>query len=118
MSRALAATSLNKRLALFLLLAAPAAAVDGEPVATLKKYCFQCHGKAATGGVDLEQLTGQASIGEHFQRWDKVATVLEEKRMPPPKMPQPEEERGWRRHVGFVPGSVNMPGSMKATPGG
>ena len=66
MSRALAATSLNKRLAVLLFLAA--AAVDGEPVATLKKYCFQCHGKAAMGGINLEQLTLQASIGEHFQR--------------------------------------------------
>jgi len=87
----LATTNWNKRLAILLLLAGPAAAVDAQPVATLKKYCFQCHGKAAIGGINLEQLTLQASIGEHFQRWEKVAAVLEEKRMPPPKMPQPEE---------------------------
>ena len=74
------------------LLAAGAQAADLSipPVATLKKYCFQCHGKAAMGGVNLEELTAQKSVGERFQQWDKVASVLEEKRMPPPKMPQPE----------------------------
>ena len=70
---------------------AAAAGMDGQPLATLKKYCFQCHAKAAMGGVNLEQLSGNTTMGEQFQQWEKVVTVLEQKRMPPAKMPQPEE---------------------------
>ncbi len=57
-----------------------------------RQYCFQCHGKtAAMGGVNLEQLTSQPSIGDGFRHWEKVATALEQKRMPPEKMPQPAD---------------------------
>ena len=37
--------------------------------ATFKKYCFQCHGKAAAGGLNLEQLTVNLSAGQQFQKW-------------------------------------------------
>jgi len=43
------------------------------------------------GGISLEQLSAQASMGESFQHWEKVAAALEQKRMPPAKMPQPSE---------------------------
>jgi hypothetical protein len=43
------------------------------------------------GGVNLEQMLAHPNIGEDFQRWEKVAAALEEKRMPPPKLPQPQE---------------------------
>ncbi|MGH9723048.1 MAG: DUF1587 domain-containing protein, partial [Bryobacteraceae bacterium] len=57
-----------------------------------KQYCFQCHGKAVTmAGVNLEQLTAQPSIGDGFRQWEKVAAVLEQKRMPPEKLPQPAD---------------------------
>ncbi|MBI4904059.1 MAG: DUF1592 domain-containing protein [Acidobacteria bacterium] len=59
--------------------------------AMFKQYCFQCHGKAAMGGLNLEQLAGHSSIGEGFRQWQKVALVLEQKRMPPPKTPHPTE---------------------------
>ena len=65
------------------------AADQPAPQATLRQYCFQCHGKAASGGINLEQLTAARSVGEHFQQWRKVASVLEEGRMPPPNAPQP-----------------------------
>ena len=58
---------------------------------TFKQYCFQCHGKAAMAGLNLEQLTATPSVGENFQHWEKVATALEQNRMPPKKMPQPSE---------------------------
>ena len=46
-------------------------------------------------GLNLEQMSSQASFGEEFQHWEKVVAALEEKRMPPAKMPQPTEaERG------------------------
>ncbi|HSV14549.1 MAG TPA: DUF1587 domain-containing protein, partial [Tepidisphaeraceae bacterium] len=44
------------------------------------------------GGVNLQQLTSQASVGESFATWGKVATVLEEHRMPPKGMPQPADD--------------------------
>src|SRR4051812_46398817 len=70
-------------------------AADNPPASaatTFRQYCFQCHGKAAaTAGVNLEQLTSNRSVGDNFQLWEKVAAVLEQKRMPPPKMRQPTE---------------------------
>ena len=63
-----------------------------KPAATFKQYCFQCHGGSqAMGGVSLEKLTAQTSIGEGFQTWQKVIGVLETNRMPPKGMPQPSE---------------------------
>ncbi|MBL8206987.1 MAG: DUF1592 domain-containing protein [Blastocatellia bacterium] len=60
---------------------------------TFKQYCVACHsGTAAKAGINLEQLLAQASIGENFQKWEKVALVLEEQSMPPKAMPQPSQE--------------------------
>src|SRR4051794_18903038 len=60
-----------------------------NPTATFKRYCFQCHGAAnPMGGVSLEKLTSQSSVGDGFRQWEKVASVLEHKMMPPEKMPQ------------------------------
>lgn len=59
---------------------------------TFKQYCFGCHGKsAAMGGINLESLTSHTAMGEDFQHWEKVVAVLEQKRMPPKKMPQPTD---------------------------
>src|SRR5260370_4400980 len=61
-----------------------------NPTPVLKQYCFQCHGGATPmGGVSLQQLTSQASVGESFAVWGKVAAVLEQHRMPPQGMPRP-----------------------------
>ncbi|MFN0104368.1 MAG: DUF1592 domain-containing protein [Bryobacteraceae bacterium] len=61
------------------------------PTPVFRQYCFQCHGKAAIGGISLELLSSQPSMGESFQHWRKVAAALEEKRMPPAAMPQPTD---------------------------
>jgi len=71
------------------LAAAPASAI--APPASFKQYCFTCHGKAATAGLNLEKLTANLSIGDQFQHWQKVAHALEQKTMPPAKLPQPSE---------------------------
>ena len=42
-------------------------------------------------GVSLQQLTSQSSVGESFQTWEKVAAALEQNRMPPKGMPQPDD---------------------------
>ena len=58
---------------------------------TFKQYCFGCHSRAAMGGVSLEKLLASASVGDNFAAWQKVIGVLEQKRMPPPKMPSPSD---------------------------
>src|SRR3954462_13173016 len=69
-----------------------AATASPEPIPSLfKQYCTACHGKAASGGINLEQLTANPAPAENFAKWQKVITALEEKRMPPAKMPQPAE---------------------------
>jgi hypothetical protein len=69
------------------------AAASEPPTAMLRQYCFGCHGDSAQmGGVNLKQLADPANVpGEHYQKWQKVAAVLDEKRMPPAKMPQPAD---------------------------
>jgi mono/diheme cytochrome c family protein len=79
------ATALIATAAAFAQTTAPA------PLNLLKQNCFACHSKSAMGGVNLEKLLAQPSVGETFDTWKKVVEVLEEKRMPPPKMPQPAE---------------------------
>jgi hypothetical protein len=78
---------------------AGASSLNAPPV--FRQYCVQCHGKAATAGLNLETLMAEPSVGEHFQHWEKVATALEENRMPPAKMPRPgDAER--RRAVAWI----------------
>src|SRR5688500_12684243 len=75
--------------------------------ATFKQYCFQCHGKAsAMAGVSIEQLLSQSSVGEGFQHWDRVATALEQNRMPPKGMPQPSDEQR-RQLVTWIRGELS-----------
>lgn len=64
-----------------------------EPAGTLRQYCTGCHGRAvANGGINVEQLISKPAITDgNFAHWEKVARVLEQRRMPPPKMKQPAE---------------------------
>ncbi len=73
------------------LLLSSALAAAEAPTPLLRQYCFNCHGKAAMGGLSLEKLTSQPSFGEGFQHWEKVAAAIETKRMPPAKLPQPTD---------------------------
>jgi hypothetical protein len=73
---------------LVLLLPLGMAAAASHPV--IEQYCTQCHGKAAMGGLNFQQIS---SMTEHFQHWQKVADALEQKLMPPAKMPQPSDEQ-------------------------
>src|SRR5262245_47404775 len=60
--------------------------------AIFQQYCFQCHGATLSkAGVNLEQLTARESVDENFQQWERVATALEQRIMPPKGMPQPSE---------------------------
>ena len=57
---------------------------------TFKTYCRQCHGgPAKTAGISFDELASIQSVGPAFKQWEKVASVLDDKRMPPEGMPQP-----------------------------
>ena len=58
---------------------------------TVRTYCVQCHGKTGQGGVNLEKMLADPTVGPGFRAWQKVTAALEQKRMPPPKMPQPTD---------------------------
>jgi mono/diheme cytochrome c family protein len=70
--------------------------IQSDPKAIFQQYCFMCHNNSsAKAGINLEQLSAQSSVDEHFQQWEKVAEAIEQKLMPPKGMPQPtDEERG------------------------
>ena len=75
-----------------------------NPAPLVAKYCVQCHaGVTPMGGVNLQQLTSQTSVGEGFAIWGKVATVLEQHRMPPKGMPQPTDDERQHAARGFGP---------------
>jgi Protein of unknown function (DUF1592)/Protein of unknown function (DUF1588)/Protein of unknown function (DUF1587)/Protein of unknown function (DUF1595)/Protein of unknown function (DUF1585)/Cytochrome C oxidase, cbb3-type, subunit III len=62
--------------------------------AVFEQYCFQCHGEKGSpmAGVSLAKLTGRP-VGDNFQTWQKVVTVLDQNRMPPKGVPQPSDEQ-------------------------
>jgi Protein of unknown function (DUF1592)/Protein of unknown function (DUF1588)/Protein of unknown function (DUF1585)/Protein of unknown function (DUF1595)/Protein of unknown function (DUF1587)/Planctomycete cytochrome C len=77
------------------------------PLTTFRQYCFQCHSNAAAmGGIRLEQLASQPPGGDNFKQWQRVATVLEESRMPPKGMPQPADAQRAQVAV-WVRGALN-----------
>ena len=62
------------------------------PDGTFRQYCIQCHSDAsATAGINLQKLTSEVSIGDSFRQWKKVATVLEDGRMPPSGVQGPNQ---------------------------
>lgn len=72
----------------------------------LEQYCVQCHGATSPkAGVSIEHMIAQDSFGDSFQQWEKVATALEQKVMPPKSMPQPgDEERA--QSVAWIRGGL------------
>ncbi|MBK9171124.1 MAG: DUF1592 domain-containing protein [Bryobacterales bacterium] len=81
--------------AVCLLLTQSSVRATGEPArsatATFRQYCLGCHGKAAMGGLSLEKLLAEESVGDSFLHWERVALALEDRQMPPSKMPQPSD---------------------------
>src|SRR5688572_21284220 len=96
-----------KPVLLFCLVAALQGATDSTTATpTFKQYCFSCHGKAAMAGLNLEELIVKGSVGHDFHHWEKVATALEQKRMPPKKMPQPSDAER-RAAVSWIRAKLN-----------
>ena len=80
-----------KKLTMAVLAVGACAHGQPSPVATMKQYCVTCHGKTATAGINLDELTSASMGDKSFPQWQKVAAVLEERRMPPAKVPQPSD---------------------------
>src|SRR5215471_13895262 len=77
-----------------------------DPPAIFKQYCYTCHANGqAMGGVRLDQMVAKGAVGEDFQKWQKVAGVLEEGRMPPKGMPRPSEEE-WHVAAAWIRGEL------------
>ncbi len=43
------------------------------------------------GGINLQEISSKASLADTFQHWEKVASAIEDRHMPPAKMPQPTD---------------------------
>ncbi len=57
-----------------------------KPPALFQKYCFECHSDSKgkpEGGISMEKLLGQPSVGPHSAQWEKVVEMLETSEMPP-----------------------------------
>src|SRR5690349_14994006 len=69
--------------------AAPPAAI--QPTAeVINKYCVTCHNtKLKTAGLTLDALD-LTRVGDHADIWEKVATKLRTREMPPPGRPRPD----------------------------
>jgi hypothetical protein len=67
-------------------------AAFAAPEDLFKQNCLACHGKAAMGGVNLQELLAAPSVGDHYDKWKKVAYVLENNQMPPAQVKQPAPE--------------------------
>ena len=64
---------------------ATASAALSRPPAVFEKYCFECHGTdKPEADLSLETLVKQPSIATEWERWEKVAKMLETEAMPPP----------------------------------
>lgn len=67
------------------------AAFAAEPPPTFRQFCFSCHGKTKpAGGISLETLSATRAYQDDFQKWQRAAAAMEENRMPPKGVSQPD----------------------------
>jgi hypothetical protein len=60
--------------------------------AFLKRYCFDCHaGSEPEAQIDLKRMLAEPSLATSFKRWQKVAWMVDQTKMPPEEAPQPDE---------------------------
>ena len=63
------------------------------PVTTsLQQFCTDCHSDAsAEARINVEQMTAAPDFGRGFKDWEKIVAMLRQRKMPPPKSPQPTD---------------------------
>ena len=71
-----------------------------SPSEVLGKYCVTCHNsRLKTAGLTLDTLDVEHVAG-HEEAWEKVATKLRTREMPPPGRPRPDVATYTRDHGG------------------
>src|SRR5436190_414268 len=69
---------------------APAQSAIAPAVAVINQYCIACHNsRLKTAGLELDSLD-LARAGDLAEMWEKVATKLRTREMPPPGRPRPD----------------------------
>lgn len=59
----------------------------------LRQYCFDCHGNdLAEVRINLERMVANPDFGRGFKDWEKVVSMLRQRRMPPKDELQPADE--------------------------
>ena len=74
------------------LLCAETDEIEGIP-SLFEDYCFACHGDGESKAhIDLERLTSSTStFVSDFNAWERIASALESKKMPPQRRRQPAD---------------------------
>lgn len=75
---------------------AAAVAAQGDLSTTgaslLEQFCFECHGElGAEAKVNLQQMAVDPDFAGRFKTWERVVTMLRQRKMPPEDMPQPSD---------------------------
>jgi len=60
----------------------------------LRKLCSDCHGsESAEAGINLNQLAASPRLGTNFKTWEKVISMLRQRKMPPKSSAQPTDRQ-------------------------
>ncbi len=95
---------MRRFLSIFVAVAAPALAAEGDVFRFVQKNCVACHNtKNKSGDIDLASLKEARSFDAEREIWEKVVEKVKLKQMPPPGIPQPPVEEaksvtGWLEH--------------------
>ena len=81
-------------------------AATPAPSGIFQEYCFECHGTSdPAADLSIERLVGQTSstsVGLRWQDWERIADMLETRKMPPDEatvFPSDEERAGAARWI-------------------
>lgn len=82
-------------LPLVLALCSPAALAQTADIAAVtQQFCTGCHNsETATAGIDFAGLLTQTPLVRDRAAWERVISIVEAGRMPPPAAPQPSEQQ-------------------------
>ncbi len=71
-----------------------AATFSADSVGFVQTYCSDCHGRdQAEAHLSLVQMLEAPEFATSFRAWEKIASVIEQKKMPPVTADQPTDEQ-------------------------
>ena len=96
--------------------AAPAQTAAAPAADVITKYCMTCHNsRLKTAGLALDSLD-VSRAGEHADVWEKVATKLRTREMPPQGRPRPDGP-AYVAATGAVEAALDAAAAAKPNPG-